>query len=238
MPNGWNTHMSRYSSSGWPLSFSTRNPSVMAPRSEYTYCVPGLYSSGVLSTICRASSGDDAMRHSSRSAGRPDRCSSSSRMVTLSFSPPVNSGKYFTTGSSSLNRPWSYRIMMAVVVPTTFVREARSYSVSVGETCGLDDFQSMRPNPFSQTTAPLRPTTTAAPGDPPARIPRCTTRSMTRRRAADMPTEAGALTGSPPSPPAMARAASSASTTVDFSSQNDHPNPDPSRDTYRTRSLG
>src|SRR6185312_10132837 len=109
--------------------------------------------------------------------------------------------------------------MMAVVVPTTLVSEARSYRVSPGETCGLDDFQSVRPNPFSQPTAPLRPTTTAAPGKPPARIPRCTTRSMTRRRAADMPTEAGALTGSPPSPPAMARAASNARTTADLSSK-------------------
>src|SRR5829696_8178809 len=55
----------------------------------------------------------------------------------------------------------------------------------------------MRPNPFSQTVAPLRPTTTAAPGYPPALIPRSTTRSMFARRAADMPTALGAFAGKP-----------------------------------------
>src|SRR4051812_32415552 len=71
--------------------------------------------------------------------------------------------------------------------------------VSVAETRLLDVAQSMRPKPFSQTAEPLRPTTTAAPGKPPALIPRVTTRSMVSRRLADMPTVAGAATGNPPS---------------------------------------
>src|SRR6185437_5253940 len=50
-------------------------------------------------------------------------------------------------------------------------------------------------------------------------MPRCTTRSITRSRAADMPTDAGAFTGSPPFPAAMAAAASSARTTMNPSSE-------------------
>jgi len=48
------------------------------------------------------------------------------RIVTWSFAPPLNSGMYFTTGSSSRSFPSSNRIMTAVVVPTTFVSDARS----------------------------------------------------------------------------------------------------------------
>src|SRR3954465_9951913 len=53
------------------------------------------------------------------------------------------------------------------------------------------------PNPFSKTAAPFLPTTTEAPGYPPALIPRSTTRSMAPRRLPDMPTSAGDLTGRP-----------------------------------------
>src|SRR5215211_4697034 len=56
------------------------------------------------------------------------------------------------------------------------------------------------PKPFSQTVAPFRPTTTDAPGYPPALIPRWTTRSMASRREEDIPTAAGALTGRPSLP--------------------------------------
>src|SRR5450432_749963 len=75
--------------------------------------------------------------------------------------------------------------------------------VSVAETRVLEVAQSMRPKPFSQTAAPLRPTTTAAPGKPPALIPRVTTRSIVSSRFADMPTVAGAATGNPPSEAAI-----------------------------------
>ena len=47
-------------------------------------------------------------------------------MVTASLPPPVNSGTNFTTESSRWSFPSSNRIMTAVVVPTTFVSEARS----------------------------------------------------------------------------------------------------------------
>src|SRR5688500_153537 len=56
------------------------------------------------------------------------------------------------------------------------------------------------PNPFSQTVAPRRPTTTAAPGKPPERMARATTWSIFWSRLDDMPTAEGALEGSPPSP--------------------------------------
>src|SRR5450432_2979679 len=75
--------------------------------------------------------------------------------------------------------------------------------VSVADTWLLDVAQSMRPKPFSHTAAPLRPTTTAAPGNPPALMPRVTTRSIVSSRFADMPTVAGAATGSPPSETAI-----------------------------------
>src|SRR5262244_2363214 len=60
------------------------------------------------------------------------------------------------------------------------------------------------PKPFSHTAAPRRPTTTAAPGYPPAEIPRWTTRSTTASRWLDMPTDLGAFIGRPP-PPSCAR---------------------------------
>src|SRR6188474_3222723 len=53
------------------------------------------------------------------------------------------------------------------------------------------------PNPFWKTAKPLRPTTTEAPGYPPALIPRATIRSMDASRVADMPTDFGVLTGNP-----------------------------------------
>src|SRR5215213_10610412 len=61
------------------------------------------------------------------------------------------------------------------------------------------------PKPFSQTVAPLRPTTTDAPGYPPALMPRWTTRSMASRREEDIPTASGALTGRPSLPFASVR---------------------------------
>src|SRR4026207_1762723 len=56
------------------------------------------------------------------------------------------------------------------------------------------------PRPFSQTAGGLGPTTTDAPGYPPALIPRWTTRSMASRREEDIPTASGALTGRPSLP--------------------------------------
>ena len=53
------------------------------------------------------------------------------------------------------------------------------------------------PKPFSNTAAPFRPTTTEAPGYPPALIPRSMTRSMAPRRFSDMPTSVGDLAGRP-----------------------------------------
>src|SRR5438045_7695292 len=53
------------------------------------------------------------------------------------------------------------------------------------------------PKPCSNTAAPFLPTTTDAPGYPPALIPRSTTRSMALRRLLDMPTSVGDLTGRP-----------------------------------------
>jgi hypothetical protein len=46
--------------------------------------------------------------------------------------------------------------------------------------------------------APWRPTTTAAPGKPPAAMAFPTTRSITASRSADIPTSAGATRGMPP----------------------------------------
>ena len=56
-----------------------------APRSEYSKYWPGAANSGVEMTAARASSGVCAMRQRSRPAGRPERCSSSMRIVTCSF---------------------------------------------------------------------------------------------------------------------------------------------------------
>src|SRR6476469_7970188 len=61
----------------------------------------------------------------------------------------------------------------------------------------LLELQESLPNPFSKTAAPFLPTTTEAPGYPPALIPRSTTRSMAARRELDMPTSVGDLTGRP-----------------------------------------
>jgi hypothetical protein len=46
--------------------------------------------------------------------------------VTESFTPPAKPGRYFDTGASRRIFPSSKRIMIAVVVATTFVSEARS----------------------------------------------------------------------------------------------------------------
>src|SRR5262245_11855614 len=75
--------------------------------------------------------------------------------------------------------------------------------VRSGEMAGAVDAQLSLPNPFSSTAAPRRPTTTAAPGYPPAEMPRSTTWSTFSSRAADMPTSVGGLLGKP-SPPAVA----------------------------------
>src|SRR3990170_6799861 len=87
--------------------------------------------------------------------------------------------------------------MTAAVVPTTLVREATSYIVCCASTAALVGTQESRPKPFSITAAPFLPTTTAAPGYPPALMPRATTRSIASRRVEDMPTSVGGLTGSP-----------------------------------------
>src|SRR3954453_20064796 len=64
-------------------------------------------------------------------------------------------------------------------------------------TAVLLSLQESLPNPFSKTAAPFLPTTTEAPGYPPALIPRSTTRSMAASRLLDMPTSVGDLTGRP-----------------------------------------
>src|SRR5438034_6870103 len=61
----------------------------------------------------------------------------------------------------------------------------------------LFSLQESLPNPLSKTAAPFLPTTTAAPGYPPALMPRSTTRSIALRRLLDMPTDVGDLTGRP-----------------------------------------
>src|SRR5215831_14740962 len=70
--------------------------------------------------------------------------------------------------------------------------------VRSAETGALDFSQPRRPNPRSTTAAPRRPTTTDAPGNPPAVMPRSTTWSIIAKRSADIPTAFGALVGSPP----------------------------------------
>src|SRR5687767_4789469 len=72
------------------------------------------------------------------------------------------------------------------------------------------------PKPFSQTVAPLRPTTTDAPGYPPALIPRWTTRSMASRREEDIPTASGALTGRPSLPARVRTVTMTLSTSYSF----------------------
>src|SRR6185312_12584213 len=61
----------------------------------------------------------------------------------------------------------------------------------------LLSFQESLPNPLSNTAAPFLPTTTAAPGYPPALIPRSTTRWIAASLLLDMPTSVGDLTGRP-----------------------------------------
>src|SRR5437763_14408585 len=61
----------------------------------------------------------------------------------------------------------------------------------------LVSLQESLPNPLSKTAAPFLPTTTAAPGYPPALIPRSTTRWIAARRLLDIPTSVGDLTGRP-----------------------------------------
>src|SRR3712207_7753667 len=85
--------------------------------------------------------------------------------------------------------------MIAVVVATTFVSEARSKIVRLGTTGAASRAQPMRPTPRSQTAKPRRPTTIDAPGKPPARTPRSRTRLILARRVADMPTAAGGVGG-------------------------------------------
>src|SRR5215472_6598075 len=70
--------------------------------------------------------------------------------------------------------------------------------VRSAETGALDFSQPRRPNPRSTTAAPRRPTTTEAPGKPPAVMPRSTTWSIIASRSLDMPTAFGVLVGSPP----------------------------------------
>src|SRR5580704_7256758 len=65
------------------------------------------------------------------------------------------------------------------------------------ETWSLEVSHERRPNPCSHTSAPLRPMTTEAPGNPPALMPRAITRLMASRRRSDMPTALGLLTGNP-----------------------------------------
>src|SRR4051812_1303827 len=67
----------------------------------------------------------------------------------------------------------------------------------LAETSGSDTFHPRRPNPFSHTADPRRPTTTDAPGYPPAVIPRWITWSIVARRSADIPTVVGLATGKP-----------------------------------------
>ena len=94
MPSGPKTRVVEERSSLSPVTASTTKPSMSAPRSEYSKYWPGGAQSGVEITAARASSGVRAMRHRSRPAGRPERCASSMRMVTWSFAPPVNAGRY------------------------------------------------------------------------------------------------------------------------------------------------
>src|SRR5580700_10544241 len=65
------------------------------------------------------------------------------------------------------------------------------------ETCALEISHESRPKPCSHTRAPLRPMTTAAPGNPPAFMPRAITLLMASRRRSDMPTALGLFTGNP-----------------------------------------
>ena len=51
---------------------------------------------------------------------------------------PLNSGTYAATGASSRTRPRSSSTISAVVVATTLVSDARSYSVPSGSTGALD----------------------------------------------------------------------------------------------------
>jgi len=62
--------------------------------------------------------------------------SSSIRTVTRALPGPVNLGRYAATGRSSVRRPCSTSRMIALVVATTFVSEARSQSVESGDGTG------------------------------------------------------------------------------------------------------
>ena len=65
-------------------------------------------------------------------AGNPEECASNMRTVTASRrgSSPANSPTAATTGKSRSSKPRSYKIMAMLVVAMTFVREARSNTVS------------------------------------------------------------------------------------------------------------
>src|SRR6266545_2060362 len=109
MPSGPVTPACTAASSRVPVSRSTRTPSAMRPRSEYTYWLPGLApgASGVVRAAVRRVSGVGYMLHSGRKAGRPEVWVNRLRTVTLSLPPAANSGTYRATGASRSTRPRS-----------------------------------------------------------------------------------------------------------------------------------
>src|SRR6266545_2536676 len=131
MPSGPVTPACTAASSRVPVSRSTRTPSAMRPRSEYTYWLPGLApgASGVVRAAVRRVSGVGYMLHSGRKAGRPEVWVNRLRTVTLSLPPAANSGTYRATGASRSTRPRSTCCITTIVVKSLDT-EARSKMVS------------------------------------------------------------------------------------------------------------
>src|SRR2546428_802797 len=90
---------------------------------------------------------------------------------------PRNWGTEVGTGASRPTLPRATSTISDVVVATTLVSEARSYNVLSGSTGGLPGDQVRWPYPFANSTVSRRPTTSAAPGYAPSRIPRSTSGS-------------------------------------------------------------
>src|SRR5207237_10562945 len=88
---------------------------------------------------------------------------------------------YLATGSFNRTWPRSISCMIAVVVATTLVREARSKMVS-SVMVSRRGSRDRLPNALRYITCPLCHTINTAPGIWPWRIPFCTMESRTARR--------------------------------------------------------
>ena len=122
-------------------------------------------------------------------SGIPEMCDSRCRTRTLSRFPPVNSGRYASTGSSSDTIPPSTSRIRAQAV-TGLVIDA-SKKIESASTGGAPASGRMRPYPLPKTTVPRRATSSDAALICPASIAASSCADARSRHADDMPTSSG-----------------------------------------------